>query len=117
MAIAFYLRISSEMHSIAKKEENLKSFRRLKYHALSLAGHFLREHPDVDYDRLVRSETYFNQIWDQFWPTSFQALVTMYDTAINEGQTSVFALVRGIDRWESLKRQYSLFLAREIRSP
>lgn len=117
VAIAFYLRINSEMQSIARNEDNLKSFRRLKYHALSLVGYFLREHPDIEYDRLIRSETYFNGIWDQFWPTSYNALVTMYDTAINEGQTTVFALVRSIDRWDSLKRQYNLFLAREIKSP
>lgn len=110
-AIAMYYALVSDFKDRGKQNPNLKVLYRLRFHALALAGIYARDHLSSDeYGAIARSSAKFGEVFSAFAPTARLALVTVFQAATDEEQTT-FAFVRSTDRWEQIRRLFSVQLA------
>jgi AIPR protein len=111
LALALYYRILRDARAMAAKNRELAVMQRLKFHALSLAGLYVRQYvASADYEAALRRAAEFEDLHKSFWPIARQSLINFFTSADSERMT-LFALVRSVDRWQQLKRNFELQVA------
>ena len=108
LAIAYYNRVEENCKTEAKQDVQYRFLRRLRYHALALAGVYIRGTKErVHETQLLKDESKFISLWNKIWPDARRALIDVYATATDQGST-MFALVRSDERWLQIKRRFIL---------
>jgi hypothetical protein len=103
LAICFYSRFVTEAKSLAQKAPEWKFLYRLRWHALSLAGYYLRTKSMIaDARQLVTSEKEFNRVWNEYWNIVPHALDDVYSQAMDE-KVTIYSLTRSTERWNKMK--------------
>ena len=105
LALAFYFRIESEVASAVAADSSLRFLKRLRYHALSLAGHYYRDglsHPSAKH--LLESTKEFEVAWSGFWSRTAPILIDVYGW--EEQKTTMFAFVRSTEKWEQITKSF-----------
>lgn len=111
LAIAFYLEIDKAAKELGKQDPELRFLRRLRFHAVALAGEFARRRFEPDEARsLVTSKPKFVEAWTSFWPMAKGVLIDVFSSAEDEG-TSMFAFVRSSERWQQMTKRLRRHLA------
>lgn len=106
-AIIIYQKIEEELKADAKRDHDLRLIGRLKYHALSLAGEYIRRtKPEVDFSSLRNNEKTFAKHWDRFWVEAYRTLIDAYTDATEDKKMTPYALSRNAERWETMKKKY-----------
>jgi hypothetical protein len=114
LALALYFRIWEDCKTLAAKDKKLAFMQRLKFHALSLAGAFVRANLEPsEYESTFRRTSHFDDLYRGFWPLARQSLVNFFASAETD-RVTLFALVRSVDRWNSLSRNFELQVAAAI---
>jgi hypothetical protein len=105
-AIALYLRIDSETKELASKSPEMRFLRRLRFHALSLAGYFWRDYKKNAAPRYwLHDNSRFDEFFSIFWPICKQVLIDAFSTA-EEQKMTTFAFVRSGEWWEKMKKRF-----------
>ena len=113
LAIAFHRRIEERVRQEAKDDPEYKFLRRLRFHALSLAGHFLdRGQKDEDVDQLLEDGTFFGEKWKVFWEEAVRVLDNVYSSTVREQRKTLFALVRSTEDWDRMLNRFSRYAKR-----
>jgi len=111
LAIASYFAIASDYKERGIANAQLKPLHRMRYHALSLAGMYARDHLAAnEYGDVARSSSKFKEFFDAFSYTARLALVTQFQQAVDEGSTT-YAFVRSDERWEQIRKMFAIQLA------
>ena len=110
LALAFFFKCQEKLKGIAKSRKELASISRLKFHVVALAGDFVRGKDDLDVSQVIRSKAAFDKLWGEFWSSAFNAISTVYRTAIQKEDSTVFALVRSGERWKEIRGHYQDFV-------
>lgn len=111
LAIVLYRQIDEVANELGKKDAEMRFLRRLRFHALSLGGRYVRKVvPTSDYHRITRNDEPFRALFGDFWPLARVILINAFVTATNQGVTT-FAFVRSEDRWEDMAKLLRLQLA------
>ncbi len=114
VAIAFYLRIAETCKEEAKKDIRYRFLKRLRYHALALAGIYMRgTNEQVEESKLVKDKSKFDSVWDNIWPDARRALIDVHSTAVENNYT-MHALVRSDDRWQQMRRRFVLYTGVQV---
>lgn len=110
LAIAIFWFVEEETKAESKNED-LKSFGRLKYHALSLAGlYFRRDQAELLPKNLLADDSRFKMVCQSFWAEARRTLIDAYFDAINRQKTTIVALARNTEQWDQMKRKFSLYI-------
>ena len=108
-AIAVFRYAETETKSEASSSD-LKSFGRLKYHALGLAGAYFRGLANsVDPHVLLSSAVKFQGFCDDFWPDARRVLIDGDLDASERLKISISAMARNTDLWEQSVKKFSLY--------
>lgn len=111
LVIALYLRIAEETHALGLKSAELRFLKRLRFHALALAGVYCREKGGgLTPKKLLHSKPEFQSFWSSFWEIVRGILIDVHSTAMEQGST-MFAFVRSEDRWLQMLKRLRLRLA------
>lgn len=103
MAIAFHERIRDEL-KVESRNPEIESPIPItyRYHALSLAGIFVKRHPTPLRDLLLHTDQ-FDACWDQFWMYGRLAIASVRSQATE----SKYTLLKSPQRWSEIKRMFS----------
>ena len=83
-----------------------RSFNRLKYHALALAGEYWRHRRgDKTAKQLLSSKDDFTSFFDVIWNEAKRQLQDAYDSA-QERNVTAYAMARQEDAWKIMKRKF-----------
>jgi AIPR protein len=114
-AIAVFRYVEAETKSEASGSD-LKSFGRLKYHALGLAGIYFRGLGNsIDPRVLLGSAEKFEGFCEGFWPDARRVLIDGYLDASERLKITISAMARNSDLWEQSVKKFSLY--KKIRRP
>ncbi len=106
LALAFYLRISDDCKRTAKETPELRFLRRLRFHALALAGVYARKEIEPSSIlHVVTSTPNFDGHWSAFWPTAKDVLVDSFTTSTEDEDMSTFAYVRSAEKYANMERR------------
>jgi hypothetical protein len=109
IAVALYRRIDEDLAT--EKEPDLQYLKRLRFHAVALAGTFVRDRYGDDWQTLARSEPALDGMWTNFWRDAKGACINGFNTAEEQGVT-LFAFVRSVERWEAMRRRFGQLVRR-----
>jgi len=113
LAIAFHCRIEIKIAEEAKLYPELKFLRRLRYHALSLAGHYVEKGQKDDYvSNLLEDGNVFEETWKVFWEEAVRVLDDIHLTMVSEQKKSLYAMARSSDDWEKMLNRFSRYSKR-----
>lgn len=111
LAIAVYQRLDEEIRERTKKAPEIRFLKRLRFHALSLAGVYIREQTTLPTtEKLLHSKPDFQALWNPFWTVASGVLTDVYSTAMEQDST-MFAFVRSEDRWDQMRKRLRLRFA------
>lgn len=113
LAILLYRRIDETAKELGKRggDEDMRFLRRLRFHALSLAGRYVKRGvPASDFHRVTRNDNPFNEVWEDFWPLARVILINVFGAAQSQGVTT-FAFVRSDEKWQEMEKLFRLQLA------
>ena len=102
LAIAFYIAIERVTNEEASQNSEFRYFRRMKYHAVSLAGTFIRGSND-GVRKLVESQSEFFTKWKLFWDEARRVINFIYDQAVVREKNTFYAFLRSAEKWEQMK--------------
>ena len=100
LAIVLYLHIEKESKKLAQQEGIFSSLRRFRYHALSLAGVYIRKSELDERSLLTKRET-FDAMWDSFWRDVVEVLIDLQEEAPKD--RSIYSLLITNREWENIK--------------
>lgn len=107
LAIAFYLRIDQEARDLAARRDDLRFMRRLRFHALSLAGIYAQRKLSAELiGELLLNKQQFDKCWREFWPICATMVEDGYSNA-EEQNVTMFAFVRSEERWQQMVRRFN----------
>jgi hypothetical protein len=109
IAIAFYLKIESACREEKKRDPRLTFLMRLRFHALSLAGEYLKSLKDPQ-SKLLDDAKLFEDVWKNFWQDARRILIDGHFDAIEREKGTLHALVRSSERWSQMRRKLSLYV-------
>jgi hypothetical protein len=101
LALAFYLNIEEE---IKKDKESGRIFKRLRFHALSLAGHYCRA-ISCSPDNILDNKSEFHKIWDPFWTECRRMLIDTQET-LRDQDITFHSFLRSNERWSNMLRRF-----------
>jgi hypothetical protein len=103
-AIALHDKASESGAEEGRREESLKYMKGLRFHALALAGIYVREAPNVPSEAtLLSDKKKFNATWNIIWEAARDALYTQYEHYVATGNISLFALKRNSQVWDKMQ--------------
>jgi len=113
LAIAFYLRIEIKIAEEVKLDPQMKFLKRLRFHALSLAGHYVEKGQKDDYvSKLLEGGNVFEDTWKVFWREAVRILDEVYFSVVGEQKKSLYALARSTEDWEKMLNRFSRYSSR-----
>jgi len=113
LAIAFHRRIEAKIAEEAKVDPEFKFLRRLRFHALSLAGHYVDQgQRDDDVIKLLEDGNYFDEVWKSFWKEAFRILDEVYSFMVVDQKKSLYALARSGEDWGKMLNRFSRYSKR-----
>jgi hypothetical protein len=111
LAITCYLRFDDTVGEIIEKKPEMRFLKRLRFHALALAGaYFRKSFTEADVTRLLKNKEVFDQFWVSFWATARSVLIDVFSQAEDEGST-MFAFVRSTERWAQMTKRFDRHIA------
>jgi hypothetical protein len=111
LAISFYLKLEEKSRELSKISPDLKFLRRLRFHALSLAGIYYREIIGEDNAlTLIKDRSEFEKRWEVFWSKASTVLEDSFSRLEQENAT-MFAFIRSEERWQHMAKSFKRRLA------
>jgi len=107
LASLFFLEIEEEAKEQKKKDKERWFFNRLKYHALALAGVYVRT-KKITPKRIIDEREYFDEVWKDYWSEARRLIVRIGMEAKEEKAPTVYAMGRSTQRWERMKAEFLL---------
>lgn len=102
LAIAIFWFVEEET-KIEAKNDDLRSFGRLKFHALSLAGVYFRNGEVATSPKdLLANESRFRTICQSFWLEARRTLIDAYVDALTRQKTTIAAMARNTEQWDHI---------------
>jgi len=109
LAYTIHSRADKEAKDLGRKDPELRYYRRLRFHSVSLAGVWLRQKMDhTALHSLARSKEAFDAFWKEFWPLCCDVETDAFQEAVEREKGTLFALVRSSERWEDMRRRFVL---------
>jgi hypothetical protein len=109
LATALYLQIESTIKMESQKDPRLAFMKRLRYHALALAGIYVKGTKEfVQMKELLHSKEVFDQEWRKFWDNAKCVLIDVHQTWVVENGSTLFAFVRSRERWQQMRGRFVL---------
>ncbi len=110
LAIALYFRIEDKIEEEGKTDPTLKRMKRLRFHALSLAGLYVGKASDhKKVDELLADASRFDKWFEDFWSEGRRIIIDALLT-MDEQKTTLHSYIRSTDRWESMIKRFSKFV-------
>ena len=116
LAIVFYLHIEARLKELARADAEFKSYNRMRFHLLALAGDFfrLRKEAKTESSRdYLRSEASFKERFEIFKEPAEDIVTDQWENASREGST-IFAFLRNVDRWHDMKGHFVRKIKRKM---
>jgi hypothetical protein len=107
LAIAAYVSIEHKVAELGGKDEGeaFAHFRRLRFHALSLFGIYVRAR-GLDPKKLLRSKSEYEKVFADFWSIASTVLDDVYSNSMDQGMT-LFAFIRNSERWQQVFKRFA----------
>jgi len=106
LGIGIYTKYVNIVKNMGKSNPEIKYLNRLKWHAVSLCGIYIRTaHKDINSKNLIKNENLFNSFWKDYWDLAFDAMDDVFGDAMEEN-TSLFAFVRSTEKWNKMKKKF-----------
>lgn len=110
LALAFYWKIDDESKNESKRRPDLGFLKRLRFHALCLAGLHLKQGSDSALvKQILENQDKYQENWEKIWP---EVRITLIDAHENSRDQNIAfsALLRSGERWESMKKRYLKYI-------
>lgn len=108
-ALNVYFHIEDTTRQEGKENPQMKFLYRLRYHALSLAGFYIRGQKEwAEREIEIGTAADFDSFWDKFWKESRRTLIDAYVDAQERDQTTMHSFVRSAERWRQMKRRFGM---------
>ncbi len=110
LALVFYWRIDNQSKQESKLNNELLYLKRLRFHALCLAGLCLEKGSKPSFvNRVLEDQHEYERIWALIWREVKRTLIDFYENN-KEQNVTLHALLRSSDRWESIQKRFLLYL-------
>lgn len=110
LAIAFYWKIDDASKNESKQDSDLGFLKRLRFHALCLAGLHLKHGSDAALvKQILENQDKYQENWEKIWREVRRTLIDAHENS-REQNIALNALVRSSERWESMKKRYLKYI-------
>jgi hypothetical protein len=111
-ALNIYFHIEDIARQEGKENPQIKFLYRLRFHALSLAGFYIRGQPEwAEREVGIGTAEDFDSFWKEFWKESRRTLIDVHldaQEAQERDQTTMHSFVRSAERWRQMKRRFGM---------
>jgi len=113
--------VSSELHNLQDKNEDLKQVGRLRYYALKLFKNYLEQVPPITQGTSMEELLSFGGKFESYFETAMnligETLAQAYRDILKENVGTAFSLTRDAKVWEKVRTQFdrNLELIRKVR--
>ena len=108
-AINIYFHIEDTSRQEGKENPQMKFLHRLRYHALSLAGFYIRGQQEwAEREVEIGTAADFDSFWNEFWKETRRTLIDAYLDAQERDQTTMHSFVRSAERWRQMKKRFGM---------
>ena len=108
-ALNIYFHIEDTARQEGKDNSQMKFLYRLRYHALSLAGFYIRGQKEwTEREVELGTSTDFDSFWNEFWKETRRTLIDAYLDAQEKEQTAMRTFIRSAERWRQMRRRFGM---------
>ncbi len=108
-AFNLYFHIEDTARQEGKENPQVKYLYRLRYHALSLGGFYIRgQEKWLGREISLGMAADFDSFWNEFWNEARRTLIDAYENARERDETTMHSFIRSAERWSQMKRRFGL---------